>query len=277
MASTARDEFITLNGVRFHYREWGDAGAPALVLLHGFGDQARALDHLAAALADRYRVLVLDQRGHGETEWSADYRWQTFVDDLAAFIEAVAPPPVTLVGHSMGGVMAFLYASRRPETVTRLVIVDQAPGAEPSPEFLERMVPIVLRPGFESPEELIDLMRAAVPRFPEAELRRVMPDQFTRTDDGRWRLRFDPAMAAPASGMAPPPAEELLAMSGRIPCPTLLVRAAESEVVTPEMARRALAALPDGRLVEIPDADHYLPWEHPAALLAAVRSFLAHP
>lgn len=103
---TPRDGFVRLgdaarDGWQFHYREWGSPAADPLVLLHGFSEQARSYDTLAADLADRFRVLALDQRGHGETDWTDNYRWQTFVDDIGQFVEALGLGPTTLVGHSM--------------------------------------------------------------------------------------------------------------------------------------------------------------------------------
>jgi pimeloyl-ACP methyl ester carboxylesterase len=215
----------------FSYHEWGAASADPLLLLHGFSERGRSYETLAADLADRYRVLALDQRGHGETDWSTDYRWQTFVD--------------------------------------------QAPGAELRPDALERLVPIVVRPDFESPEELVGLLRAAVPRYREAELRRSAPQVLRQREDGRWVWRFDPALLAPESGAQPPGPEELLAMWGQIRCPTLLVRGAESENLPRDVAERAVAVLRDGRLVDVPSAGHYLPWENPEGLRTAIRPFLA--
>src|SRR5438067_11391258 len=86
-----RDETLMLNGLRFHYRGWGSPEAPPLVLLHGFTGNARHWDTLARAMADRCRVLALDQRGHGETDWApdGDYMADRVHEDFAAFVEAV--------------------------------------------------------------------------------------------------------------------------------------------------------------------------------------------
>jgi pimeloyl-ACP methyl ester carboxylesterase len=105
--TAALDGAVTLSGAtgkayRFHYRAWGEPSLP-LLLLHGFSEQGRSYDTLAADLSDRYYVLALDQRGHGESDWTDSYRWQAFVDDVGAFIAALGIGPVTLVGHSMGG------------------------------------------------------------------------------------------------------------------------------------------------------------------------------
>src|SRR3990172_7344131 len=103
---------IRLSGLRFHYVEWGTAAAPPLVLLHGFTGHARTWDDFAASVADCFRVLALDQRGHGDSDRAphGDYRIATMAQDLAAFADALCPGPFRLVGLSMGGRVAIAYA-----------------------------------------------------------------------------------------------------------------------------------------------------------------------
>ena len=98
-----RDETLTLNGLRFHYRDWGNPQASPLVLLHGYTSHARSWDTIARRLADRFRVLALDQRGHGESEHAADYDEQRLLEDLAAFVDALGLATFAPVGFSIGG------------------------------------------------------------------------------------------------------------------------------------------------------------------------------
>ena len=101
------DELIELRGLRFHYRDWPakHAGAPDLVLLHGYTGHARSWDAFAQAMTDRYRVLALDQRGHGESAWAPADRYgvDDMADDLEAFVGALGLNGFTLLGLSMGG------------------------------------------------------------------------------------------------------------------------------------------------------------------------------
>jgi pimeloyl-ACP methyl ester carboxylesterase len=85
-----RDETVTLDGLRFHYRDWGDPRAPAVVLLHAYLQHARTWDTVAKGLADRFRVLALDQRGLGESQWATDYHELRLVADVAQFGDALA-------------------------------------------------------------------------------------------------------------------------------------------------------------------------------------------
>ena len=109
-----RDATVTLGGLRFHYRDWGDREAPPLVLLHAYTMHARTWDTFARAMATRFRVLALDQRGHGETEWAVDYAEGRLHGDLRAFVEALGLGHCSLVGFSIGGTTACSYAALYP-------------------------------------------------------------------------------------------------------------------------------------------------------------------
>src|SRR3974390_2154541 len=103
-SAAVADELIEMRGLRFHYRDWAPkkAGAPDLVLLHGYTSHARTWDSFAEAMTDRYRVLALDQRGHGESGWAPADRYgiEDMADDLAAFVKALGLKKFTLLGLS---------------------------------------------------------------------------------------------------------------------------------------------------------------------------------
>lgn len=114
-------------GVRVAYRRWGPADGPAVVLLHALGEASSDWACVASALASEWRVYAPDLRGHGGSEWGGPYTIEQLTADLAAFIAALGLEQVALVGHSIGGAPAYLYAARRPERVGRLVLEDPAP------------------------------------------------------------------------------------------------------------------------------------------------------
>src|SRR4051812_43540002 len=95
------DRTISANGVNLHYVDWGGADKPPLVVLHGFSSQARYWDGFAVRMRDAYRVYCLDQRGHGDSDWSEDYGPDAMPDDLLAFADALGLETFTLLGHSM--------------------------------------------------------------------------------------------------------------------------------------------------------------------------------
>ena len=99
-----------------------------LVILHGGGNSiSRSWDHVAAALADHFRVIVPDLRGNGESSWASEYSWQLILDDTLNLMNALGVSQTVLCGHSLGGRVAYMLASQRPERVTRLLIVEAAP------------------------------------------------------------------------------------------------------------------------------------------------------
>jgi esterase len=122
-----QDRFIRLNGLQFHYRDWGNEGAPVLLLLHGGWQAATDWDAVAEVLTNRYHVLALDQRGHGGSDRATDYALERFADDLEAFVSHLGLRRFALLGFSWGGTVAYFYAARQPESLSALVIVDIGP------------------------------------------------------------------------------------------------------------------------------------------------------
>jgi 3-oxoadipate enol-lactonase len=118
---------VQAGSVRLAYRTWGRPGAPPVVLLHSLGDESSDWNEVAAALADSYRLYAVDLRGHGNSDWPGEYAAELLAGDVAGFLEALGLAQVMLVGHSLGGVVAYLLASRYPDRVTRLVLEDPAP------------------------------------------------------------------------------------------------------------------------------------------------------
>ena len=118
---------VEVNGVQLHYDAYGDPAAPPVVLLHGTPANASRWAGIATALADGYRVLAPDQRGHGRSGHSAGYSFEAYRDDVRAFADALGLDRFALVGHSMGGTVACLFAERHPDRLTALVLVDSPP------------------------------------------------------------------------------------------------------------------------------------------------------
>jgi esterase len=268
------DRYVTLNGLRFHYIEWPNEGAPVLVLLHGLSSHAHSWDSFARAMAGDYRVLALDQRGHGESAWADDYSMERRVEDLAAFVRELKIGRFTLLGLSLGGMCAYGYAPRYPETLERLVIVDIAPDL--LSEGIQRIATGLQSPDtVDSPEEALAAARAGNPRADEQELRHRVMNNLKQLPDGRWAFRFDPALRSlDRRGPVPDP-EELWATFRNISCPTLVVRGEESDLLGREAAARMAREIPDCRVVEVPGAGHSVPLDRPREFLEAVRPFLA--
>lgn len=274
-AATPTDEFIEIDGLRLHYLDWPStrAGAPTLIALHGVTHHAHVWDSFARAMCDEFRVLALDQRGHGESQWASPDRYghDVMASDLAAFVEALHVERVTVVGHSMGGRAAMQWAARRPAALDRLVIVDAGPDSPP--EFQERVRRAILAGNtFESVDAAV-AYRAALSASEHAdpvELRNFVTWGLAPLPDGALTTRFDRALAdRPLT--AP---QEYWRMLAEIQVPMLLVRGGESPALLRDMAERIANTVPRCSLVEIASAGHSVQIDRPRQFLEAVRAFV---
>ena len=118
---------IIVNGLTFQYRECGEPSAPPLVVLHALGTSAESWDQVATALGEKYRVLALDQRGHGGSERTNTYTFELMCKDLLVFTDAMNLGKFTLIGHSMGGTVSYLFAEAYPSKINRLIVEDTPP------------------------------------------------------------------------------------------------------------------------------------------------------
>lgn len=268
-----QDRLVMLNGLRFHYRDWGREDAPPLVLLHGYTSHARSWDAFARAMAPEFRVYALDQRGHGETGWTDDYAAERMVEDVEAFVRALRLDRFDLLGLSMGGRNAYGYAARHGETLKRLVIVDIGPEVPTAGAGRIRRGALA-NDLFDSPEAALAVARAANPRAPEETLRHRVTNGLLLTGDGRWTYRYDKALRDPANPRPLADPAEHWAMLASIKTPTLLVRGAESDILDEAVARRMTEVMPNCTLVTVPDAGHSIPLDNPQGFVDAVRPWL---
>ena len=167
-----------VNGLRLHYVDWGEAGNPPMVLLHGFSAQARYWDGFAVHMRDAYHVYALDQRGHGDSEWAESYGPETMPADLAAFVDLLGLDRFTLVGHSMGGGVAFRYADDHPQRIERLIIEDSSlpsPERPPLPNPDNSVQRALAEDMFADEEEIVTHLRRQSPGVSEERIRQVLP------------------------------------------------------------------------------------------------------
>ena len=271
-----QDRTVILQGQRFHYTEWGEATAPALVLLHGVTGHARTWDDEAGALASRYRVLALDQRGHGDSDPAADgdYTVAAMADDLAAFADTLGLARLSIVGLSMGGRVAIAFGGQHWSRVDRLVVVDIGPDISEAGRVRVGTLLAQAPELFTSLEEAIAFGRATSPRYTEAMLRHRVRHG-TRPVAGGFAWKYDRALRdAVRSGKWRDPID-LWPLWRAIACPILLVRGADSDVLSAENAKQMLAENRAARLVEVAGAGHTVPGDQPAAFRALLDEFLA--
>jgi len=271
-----QDHIVTLRGQRFHYAEWGERRAPAVVMLHGVTGHARTWDDEARALAPRYRVLALDQRGHGDSDPAPDGNYTTgaLTEDLAAFCEALELARASFVGLSMGGRVAIAYAGGHPARVDRLVVVDIGP--EVAPEGRARVGQMMGQAPerFPTVAEALAYQRASNPRYSEALLRHRVEHGLRALPDGGFAWKYDRALREAVRTGRWRDTVDLWPVWRAITCPILLLRGADSDILSPEIAARMLEANPHARLVEVPGAGHTVPGDQPEVFQALVAEFL---
>jgi pimeloyl-ACP methyl ester carboxylesterase len=263
------DHFLPINSLNIHYRDWGDPQFPPLVILHGGGNSlSRTWDHVAAALADRFRIIIPDLRGNGESSWAPEYSWQLILDDTLKLMDALGIDQTVLCGHSMGGRVAYMLASLSPGRVSRLLIVEAAPW---DPKVRTDDPPI------ETYGTIEDAVAEAYQRQPHADkdtLRHEVEHGLKQLDDGRWTWRMDPALVrAIWLGQLNPGTKLEWPALAQIQCPTVLIYGAYSLGKMDELTAM-VQTIPDCQRIEIPDASHDLPNENPQAFIRALRSYL---
>jgi pimeloyl-ACP methyl ester carboxylesterase len=256
-----------LDGVQLHAVWWGEASRPALVLLHGGGANAHWWDAVAARLSQRFRVVALDFRGHGDSDWPDARESGAFERDLAALLEHLGAPGAALIGHSMGAHVALSHAARHPET-RAVVAVEPSRGGGHRDRRRMRLA-LAARRSYRSRDEALARFRLLPPGHAVSEaVRRGVAEHSVREEaDGRFGFKFDPRWFS----VPPLPRPDLSGTAA----PVLVVRGALSTLLTAEGASALVAEIPRARLVEVADAGHNVHVEQPDAFLAAVLPFLA--
>ena len=270
-----RDRFVEVNGLSVHYREAGDPGSPTLVFLHGIMGHSREWDTLVVSLANDFRVVAIDQRGHGETDWAKDYTAATMAEDLAELIQTIGPP-VHVAAHSMGAMAACICAANRPDLIRRLVMIDIGPDSLTTDWALQEL-PVMLagmdEARYPDVQTAVDEWLAADPLSREPLQRNYVQHNLVRRADGSLTWRFDAAglVQFATEGVRE---DELWSAIDRIVAPTLLIRGEQSPLLSRSTAQEMIRRLSDGRLIEVPDAAHDVGVEQPEAVAGATLEFL---
>jgi pimeloyl-ACP methyl ester carboxylesterase len=267
---------LLLGPMRFHYLDWGTKGRPPVVFLHGGGLNAHTWDLVCAALRRARHCLALDQRGHGESEWSPqmDYSTESHVGDLDAFVRALGLERFVLVGMSLGGANALAWAEEHSRRLAGLVLIDVGPevrsaGVGKIRAFTSEATPL------DSVDQFVERAMAFNPRRNRELLRRSLLHNLRQMPDGRFMWKYDQRHR----GKVDPGAQErrralLWSAVDKVECPTLVVRGAQSDVFHDEDAERLATRLRHGRWVKVEGAGHTVQGDNPAGLLVPLGAFL---
>lgn len=261
----------TEDGVVLHCLEWTSISSPPaavpVILLHGGGANAHWWDHLAARIAIQRPVYALDFRGHGDSDYPEERRVGAFNDDLEALIGWLNREDVFVFGHSLGAAVALDHASRFPST-RGIALIDLARGSSRGSRRRARLA-LSLRRTYRTRSEAVERFRF-LPESSHADksLRRTIAEHSVQPElDGRFGYKFDPGWFS--LPRRPRPDLDL------IRCRALLIRGADSALLSAEAAREFTRRLRTCRFVEIPDAGHHVLIDQPEKLLAILEDFIA--
>jgi pimeloyl-ACP methyl ester carboxylesterase len=260
---------------RLHYLEWNPDGARTVILLHGNSANAWWWQPVARAIAPGYRLLALDQRGHGDSEWARPVAYSPvdYANDLARLVAHVASntEKPLIVGHSMGGLNVLAFARYHSEQARGVMAIDvSVTSSRGRDRYLRRLkgLPVVTYPDLPTAKARFRLMPNEG-GIADDVLHEIAERSLARTEDGRWTLKFDRESFLGGDGLA------VLETIREIKIPTMLVRAQHSKIMTAEAAETARASNPNARLVTIGDAHHHVILEKPAEVARVIEHFAA--
>ena len=273
--------------LKLHYVDWGNPEKSLLLLVHGGRDHARNWDWVAQALRDEYHIVAPDLRGHGDSAWArgSEYAMIEYVVDIAQLLSQLGTFPVILIGHSLGGGIVLQYSGVYPEKVRKVVAIE---GLGPPPQILqqqpkqayERMQVWIKQMQelagrqprrYNTLEEAVQRMQEANPRLSHEQAYHLTLHGANRNEDGTYTWKFDNYVRAQSPYRFN--LEDAREIWGRITCPTLLVRGAESWASDPEKDGRA-TAFRDPKVVTVPNAGHWVHHDQLVIFLSTVRDFL---
>jgi len=274
--------------LRLHYVDWGNAGAPPLLLVHGGRDHCRNWDWVARRLRKDWHVIAPDLRGHGDSEWSksANYSMAGYVYDLAQLIHQLKLAPVTIVGHSLGGAITIRYAGIYPEHVKRLVAIE---GLGRSPKS---QADTATKSMAEKMREWIDSQRTAAGRLPRRY--KSVEDAFARMQEQNKHLSAEQARHLTEHGVSQNedgtftwkfdnfvrvwlpydmPQADIEALWRNVACPSLLVYGKESWASDPRTDGR-IAHFKNAQVVSLARAGHWVHHDRLETFMTLVEPFL---
>ena len=261
---------------RFHFLEWGSPSLPNLLLLHGGNQSAHSWDLVSLHLADRFHIIALDQRGHGDSEWArdADYSSHAMAADASSVLSELNIDSVTVLGHSMGGMNTLRLAIEQPDLLERLVLVDIGPElSETGTKSIRNFV--TENREFEDLEDFIQNVQKYDPYRSREHIERTVKYNLLQRADGRFVSKRDhgPRLAT-TQGQREQSDRFSIDDTAHISQPTLIIRGGDSNVLSAEAAERFVQALPNGQLETVPDSGHNVHGQNTSGFLSALLPFL---
>jgi len=271
------DKFVSISDRRFHYLEWDNSPSkqkPVIVLAHGFNQSAHSGDEFCPRLADDYRLIAIDQRGHGESfqSSSGDYSRAAMANDILDIVTHLKLFSFILIGMSMGAANSIAFTAANSNFVKALVLVDWAP--EVQKEGISTIGKVAAME-WNSFEEAVAAVHKMNPRRTLENIENRLKYTIHEKAPGRWTWRVDLRVWQQKQNTqkAEPPSV-MWDIVGKVTCPTLLVRGEQSDILSDEVAQKMVLSMKDCTLVKVPQAGHSVAGDNPKEFFETVKKFL---
>lgn len=270
---------VTANGLELNVAEWGSEKSDPVLLVHGAKVQLWTWAPIAEALSRDHRVIALDLRGHGESDWANDgYPVEAFVSDIVEVIGSLGIAPADVVGHSLGARISIALAAEHPELVRRLILSDTGPEMASTAARVNQSLlgSGEERRGFNSREELVKYYEAQHPEWRDEFIQLHADHQVRRNWAGKLVFRADPELFWLAGSAGKQETPYLWDAMSRITAPTMLMWGRTSPFMSQEIVNRMIEKIPT-IVVQRPETGHYIPREDPEGFVSSVETFLVRP
>jgi pimeloyl-ACP methyl ester carboxylesterase len=268
------DRYVEVAGLKLHLLDYGTAGKPQMLCMHGSAAHAHWFDFVAPGFTNDYHVLAPDQRGHGDSEWDRspepEYNYDRYAADLHELTEKLDLRDFILVGHSMGGLVSIVYAATYPGRAKAFIMIDSSVNMPP--ERVAVMNEIGSREGssYADQNEFVAKFKvrpAGSSATPEI-VRHLALHSGRQFDDGRWRSKVDRNVYARRVSRA------LMPYWANIKIPALLMKGDRSNRVSPEIITGVKALAPQVQVAEVAGCDHHVTLDNPPGFVEVAKKWL---
>ena len=263
--------WIEAGAVKLHYIDYGNPGNAPMVLVHGMCGHAHTWDIFANSVKEYFHVIAPDLRGHGESSWSEQYHLRDYVADLECLIDTLQLSELVLIGHSLGGIIATVYAANNPGKVKELVIIDIGPEIKAEGVDFRNREWAVEPPSYNSMDEAIEYARRIHPYHADNYIKNDLSYGLKHVGEGKLVYKYDRKVRE-TEWQSP---EWLWDYIKMIVCPALVIHGTESDLLAGEVARQMAATLAFGSVVDIERAAHTVQGDSPEEFESAIKRFLA--
>lgn len=265
------DRYVTVNGLRIHYLDWGNPTRPPFIMIHGIQRLAHTFDHLAPHFANDYHVIAVDMRGHGDSEWDPQgaYLVEDYVKDIEGLVQQLKLRNILMLGNSTGGRVVQVFAGLHPELMAGLIVEDVGPERPRSiADNLARQIQQDAK-GWSSEDEIVAELKTRNRTVSEDLLRTYARFGTRRNADGRLVWKRDPNLT---KGFVE---TELWQYVRWIVSPTIYVLGGRSTIVPVHTQEQLKKTIPGVQIVTMPGLGHYPSEEAPADFVAIAKRFLS--